>query len=70
MPGRVALTEMLAVNESVRDAVMEKFRTRKLQAIAQKQGMKTLWEGGLARALSGEIPLEEVLRSVAEDPLA
>ena len=67
--GRTALTEMLAVNEAIRDAVMEKFRTRKLQAIAQQQGMKTLWEGGIARAASGEIPLEEVLRSIFEDPI-
>ena len=61
---------MLAVNEPIRDAVMEKLRTRKLQAAAQEQGMQTLWEGGVARAAAGEIPLEEVLRSVAEDPLA
>ena len=67
--GRTALTEMLAVNEPIRDAVMEKFRTRKLQNIAQQQGMKTLWEGGIARAASGEIPLEEVLRSIFEDPI-
>lgn len=67
--GRTALTEMLAVNEPIRDAVMEKFRTRKLQTIAQQQGMKTLWEGGIARAASGEIPLEEVLRSIFEDPI-
>ena len=67
--GRTALTEMLAVNESIRDAVMEKFRTRKLQSIAQEQGMETLWESGIARATSGEIPLEEVLRSVSEDPI-
>lgn len=40
--GRTALTEMLAVNEPIRNAVMGKLRTRKLQAIAQEQGMKTI----------------------------
>ncbi len=67
--GRTALAEMLTVNEAIRDAVMGKFRTRKLQAIAQEQGMKTLWQDGIARAVSGEIPLEEILRTVIEDPL-
>ncbi len=67
--GRTALAEMLTVNEPIRDAIMEKMRTRKLQAIAQEQGMQTLWETGMQRATSGEIPLEEILRSVTEDPL-
>lgn len=67
--GRTALAEMLVVNEPIRDAIMEKTRTRKLQAIAQAQGMKTLWETGIERATSGEIPIEEILRSVTEDPL-
>ena len=68
--GRTALAEMLTVNEPIRDAVMEKMRTRKLQSIAQEQGMETLWESGMARATSGEIPLEEILRSVTEDPVS
>lgn len=67
--GRTALAEMLTVNEPIRDAVMEKMRTRKLQSIAQEQGMQTLWEIGMHRATTGEIPLEEILRSVTEDPL-
>ena len=67
--GRTALAEMLTVDEPIRDAVMEKMRTRKLQAIAQEQGMTSLWESGMARATSGEIPIEEILRSVTEDPL-
>ncbi|MCS1409660.1 MAG: putative type II secretion system protein HxcR [Verrucomicrobia subdivision 3 bacterium] len=68
--GRTALSEMLTVNEPIRDAVMGKVRIRKLQKMAQEQGMKTLWESGIFRAASGEIPLEEILRSVTEDPLA
>ncbi len=67
--GRTALSEMLTVNEPLRDGIMAKLRTRKLQSVAQEQGMQTLWEGGMARAITGEIPLEEVLRTVTEDPL-
>ena len=67
--GRTALAEMLTVNEPIQDAIMTKMRTRKLQALAQEHGMQTLWESGMARSTSGEIPLEEVLRSVTEDPL-
>lgn len=66
---RTALSEMLIVSEAIRDAVMKKMRTRQLQALAQEKGMRTLWEVGIGRAVSGEIPLEEILRSVTEDPL-
>lgn len=67
--GRTALAEMLQINEALRDGIMSKTRTRKLQALAQEQGMQSLWESGLERAAAGEMPLEEILRSVTEDPL-
>jgi transposase-like protein len=37
---------------------------QKLQEIAQAQGMETLWQAGLRRALRGETTLEEILRVV------
>jgi len=65
--GRYAITEMLVVNEVLRDAIMQKLPTRSLQEVAIQQGMQTLWQTGLRRALSGQTPLEEILRVVAVD---
>ncbi|HKI72250.1 MAG TPA: type II secretion system protein GspE, partial [Verrucomicrobiae bacterium] len=59
--------EMLVVNEVLRDAILQKMPTRSLQQVAIQQGMQTLWDMGLRRALSGQTPLEEILRVVAVD---
>src|SRR5688572_17047566 len=63
--GRTAITEMLIVDEVFRDAVLQKMPTRALQQVAVQQGMQTMWQNGLNRALSGQTTLEEVLRVVA-----
>jgi general secretion pathway protein E len=65
--GRTALTEMLVVDEVLRDAILQKLPTRTLQEVAVRQGMRTLWELGLERVLRGETTLEEIARVVAAD---
>ena len=65
--GRTAVTEMLLVDEVLRDAILKKLPTRSLQDVAIQQGMQTLWQKGLRRALSGQTALEEILRVVAVD---
>ena len=65
--GRTSVTEMLLVDEVLRDAILKKLPTRALQEVAIQQGMQTLWLKGLRRALSGQTSLEEILRVVAVD---
>lgn len=65
--GRSAVTEMLVVDEVMRDAILQKLPTRSLQEVAIGQGMQTLWKNGLHRALRGEAPLEEIVRVIAAD---
>jgi len=65
--GRSAVTEMLEVDEVMRDAILQKLPTRSLQQVAIQQGMQTLWQMGLRRVLAGQTPLEEILRVVAVD---
>jgi type II secretory ATPase GspE/PulE/Tfp pilus assembly ATPase PilB-like protein len=67
--GRFSISELLQVDEHIRDAVMEKKPTRVIQQIATDHGMRTLWQNGLNRALAGETTLEEVTRKVASDQL-
>jgi type II secretory ATPase GspE/PulE/Tfp pilus assembly ATPase PilB-like protein len=67
--GRTAVTEMLVVDEVLRDAILQKLPTRTLQQVAVQQGMQTLWQTGLRRALTGQTLLEEILRVVTVDQL-
>ena len=62
--GRVTVTEMLTVSESLREAIIERTATKRLQEIAQADGLLTLWQKGLRRVLNGETTLEEVMRVI------
>lgn len=67
--GRTALTEMLLVDEVLRDAIMLKMPTKALQEVAIRQGMSSLWQAGIQRAISGQTTLDEIMRVVAVDQL-
>ncbi|HTD65750.1 MAG TPA: GspE/PulE family protein [Candidatus Limnocylindria bacterium] len=67
--GRTAITELLVVDEVFRDAVLQKMPTRQLHQVATQQGMVTMWQNGLNRALAGQTTLEEVLRVVAVEQI-
>lgn len=64
---RTALTEMLLVDEVMRDAILQKLPTRALQQVAIQQGMQTLWQNGIRRVLRGQTTFEEIMRVLASD---
>ena len=65
--GRSALTEMLVVDEVIRDSILQKLPTRTLQQVAIQQGMQTLWDKGLHQCVQGLTTLDEITRVVAVD---
>ncbi len=65
--GRMPVSELLLATEPFREAVLKKMPTSALETIANEQGMRTLWQNGLRRAISGETTLEEIIRVVAAD---
>jgi general secretion pathway protein E len=67
--GRTSVNELLKVTQAFRDAVMDKLPTRALQDVAINQGMLTMWQRGLRRALSGETTIEEIQRVISVDEL-
>jgi type II secretory ATPase GspE/PulE/Tfp pilus assembly ATPase PilB-like protein len=67
--GRIPVSELLVVDEPFREAVLKKMPTSALEEIAIQQGMRTLWQNGLYRAITGQTTLEEVIRAVAADLL-
>lgn len=64
---RVPVTELLAVNEPFREAILKKMPTSALEDVAIQHGMKTLWQNGLKRAINGQTSLEELVRVLAAD---
>ena len=67
--GRLPVSELLAVNEPFREAVLKKLPTSALEEVAIQQGMRTLWQNGLYRAIKGETTLEEIIRALASSML-
>jgi len=63
--GRKALLELLVVTEDVERLIIEGGTADDIHRLAVEQGMVTLRQSGLRKALEGETTLEEVLRVVA-----
>jgi type IV pilus assembly protein PilB len=63
--GRKALAELLIVTEEVEHMIIEGGSADDIHRLAVSQGMVTLRQSGVRRALEGETTLEEVLRVVA-----
>jgi type II secretory ATPase GspE/PulE/Tfp pilus assembly ATPase PilB-like protein len=65
--GRLPVSELLLVDEPFREAVLKKLPTSALEEIAIQQGMRTLWQNGLTRAITGQTTLDEIIRVLAAD---
>jgi type IV pilus assembly protein PilB len=63
--GRKALAELLPMSEEIDRAIIEGGSVDEIHRIAVSQGMTTLRQSGLRKAMEGETTLEEVLRVVA-----
>jgi type IV pilus assembly protein PilB len=65
--GRIAVAEALVVDEKVKQMIINRVASQDIKKYAlESQGMKSLREDGLAKALAGETSLEEVIRVTAE----
>jgi general secretion pathway protein E len=64
--GRTTIVEFMVMNDELRRAVMRHAGMGELEQIARQNGMRTMYEDGLAKALAGVTTLEEVLRVTEE----
>ncbi len=64
--GRIGIFELLEVDDRMRALIRERAPTQAIQSAAEAAGMRTMWQDGVAKALSGTTTLEEVGR-VTED---
>ncbi|MDA8366840.1 MAG: ATPase, T2SS/T4P/T4SS family [Actinomycetota bacterium] len=63
--GRKALAELMPITEEIERLIIEGGSVDEIHRLAVSQGMVTLRQSGLRKALEGETTLEEVLRVVA-----
>ncbi|PLX96302.1 MAG: type II secretion system protein GspE [Desulfuromonas sp.] len=65
--GRTGIYELLSMSESVRSLLLQNRDAASIKQAAQKEGMASLRDAGLALALKGETTLEEVMRVTQEE---
>jgi type II secretory ATPase GspE/PulE/Tfp pilus assembly ATPase PilB-like protein len=65
--GRLALIEALTVTEAIRRLIIKRASAAIIKNQAVSEGMKTLRQVGIEKALEGVTTLEEVWRVTAED---
>jgi general secretion pathway protein E len=65
--GRISIMEMLVVTDPLRSLVMKHATATDLRSVAIREGMLTMYEDGLRKAVRGITTLEEVLRVTREN---
>jgi general secretion pathway protein E len=64
--GRTSIFEVMAVDDSIRRLILRHAEAHDLKRFAVEQGMRTMFEDGMIKALSGETTIEEVLKVTRE----
>lgn len=64
--GRVGLFEVLGMTETLKELVLKKESSYKIQELAVKEGMVTMLQDGILKAIDGITTLEEVWRTTKE----
>lgn len=65
--GRVGITEILTLTPKVKEVILNRAGEFKIKEVARQEGMLTMREDALRKALEGSTSLEEVLRITASD---
>ncbi|MBK6982638.1 MAG: type II secretion system ATPase GspE [Betaproteobacteria bacterium] len=65
--GRLGIMEMLPMTDRLRSLVMRHANSTDLRAAAVEEGMESMFENGLRKAVAGVTTVEEVLRVTRED---
>ncbi|MBS0194269.1 MAG: type II secretion system ATPase GspE [Proteobacteria bacterium] len=60
--GRTTIMEFLVMTDSLRRLVMQHAGMGEIETVARSEGMRTMYEDGLLKAMRGQTTIEEVLR--------
>ncbi|PIZ87704.1 hypothetical protein COX93_00345, partial [Candidatus Nomurabacteria bacterium CG_4_10_14_0_2_um_filter_30_12] len=64
--GRIGIHEILKVTSSIKELIIRGSSQDDIEAQAKKEGMMTILEDGVFKAVLGQTSLEEVFRVVSE----
>jgi general secretion pathway protein E len=65
--GRVSIVELLVMSDTIRSMVMRHVTSGEVRQQAIAEGMQTMYENGLSKAVGGITTIEEVLRVTREE---
>lgn len=65
--GRIAVHEVMILNDPLRDAIMKRKTSIELRKIAMSYGMRTLRQNAINKMIRGEIDFWEVVKNTASD---
>jgi type IV pilus assembly protein PilB len=65
--GRVALYEVMSLNDELKDYVLQGYSTAELKHEAMRMGMKSLRQSGIGKIMEGVTTVEEIMRVTAPD---
>ncbi|WP_406701094.1 GspE/PulE family protein [Singulisphaera sp. Ch08] len=68
--GRMGIYELLTMTSQIREMTFKGDSTQNLRRMARKQGMRTLFEDGMVKALKGLTTIDEILRITQHDSAA
>ena len=64
--GRIGIHEVMTISPGIKDLIMSGATAEKIEEQAKKEGMLTMIEDGIFKAVSGVTTIEEILRVVSE----
>ncbi len=64
--GRIGIYEVLPITESIKELIVQRATSDKIQKQAEQEGMITMVEDGLVKAAQGLTTIQEVLRVITE----
>ncbi|MDP2827038.1 MAG: type II secretion system ATPase GspE [Sulfuricellaceae bacterium] len=65
--GRLSIIELLVMSDPIRSLIMRHVTAGEIRQLAIAEGMQTMYENGLSKAVAGVTTIEEVLRVTRED---
>ncbi|MBK6323762.1 MAG: type II secretion system ATPase GspE [Burkholderiales bacterium] len=65
--GRISIVELLIMSDAIRSMIMRHVTSGEVRQQAIAEGMQTMYENGLSKAVAGVTTMEEVLRVTREE---
>lgn len=65
--GRIGIIEALKITPEIKELIIKRAPETEIKRLARQQGMRTMRENGIIKAIRGETSMEEIIKVTAED---